>query len=118
MQLGEAMEEVFPGRVGTFGVAAITGKALAFHVVGDVALHVGPRAKSSVDAGEDDDTHLWIIISRPHVFAHLGHRAVFLCRPDKGVHAFGSIEFDPQNTVILRLVQQIVDKLRSHSSPP
>src|SRR5215813_10599801 len=118
MQLGKAMEEMLSGSVWTLCGAAVAGKALALGCGGGVAFHVGARAEAPADASQDDHPKIGIIVPRPHVFAHLGYRAILLGGADQGVHAFRTIEFDPQNACVFGFVEQIIDKLRSHAMPP
>ena len=95
MQLGETVEEVFPGGIRTFEGAAIAGQALACHRVGDVSFHIGAGAEATSDAGQNDDADVGVIVACPHVFAHLGHCTVFLSRAEESIHALRPIELNP-----------------------
>jgi hypothetical protein len=95
MQLGEAVEEVFSGRVWTLWGAAVAGKSLTFGSVGDIAFHISARAEASADAGQDDHSDIGVIVPRAHVLAHLSHRPVLFRGADQRVHALGTIELNP-----------------------
>src|SRR5207253_9300939 len=91
---------------------------LALDVIRDVASHVCARAEAASDAREDNDSDVWIIVPSPHVFPHFRDRGVLFGSPDEGIHALRPIEFDPQDATVFGLVQQIIDKFRSHGLPP
>ena len=88
------------------------GKVLAG--VGFVGAEVGAGAEGSADASQDDDADVGVVVVGPHVFADLGDGAVFLGGADQGVEAFGAVEFDQQDAVVLGFVEQVVDQFGSH----
>ena len=97
VQLGEPVEKVLPRRVRSFGGAAIAHEILAPDIVWRIPSHVCTRAESPPHAGQDYDAHVGIVVASTHVFTHLGHGAVLLRGADQGIHAFRSVELDPQD---------------------
>ena len=75
---------------------------------------IGAGTESPPDAGEHDHADIGIVIAGPHVFADLGDGAVFLRGSDERVHPLRAIELDPEDAAVLRLIEQVFDKPRSH----
>src|SRR5262245_20407101 len=98
------MEEMFSGGIRPFRNVAIARQILALHVIGDIAPHVSPRAETASDTCEGDNTHVWIIVPRPHVFPYFSHCGILFCRTDQGIHTLRAIELDPQDATVLGLV--------------
>src|SRR5262245_31109018 len=104
MQLGEAVEEVFPGGIRALRDVAVARQILTLDLIGDIASHVSTRAETASDACKGNDPDVWIIVSSPHVFSHFGHCGVLFSRTDEGIHALRAIEFDPQDATVLGLI--------------
>ena len=66
---------------------------------------IGPGTKTTADAGQHDNAYIRIVIAGAHVFADLGHGAVFLGGVDHCVHPLRPVEFDPKNPVVLGLLE-------------
>ena len=95
VQLGKAVEEMFPGSIWPLRDVTIARQILALDLIGDIASHVSTRAEAASYACEDNDPHIGIIVSSPHVFAYFGYCGVLFSRTDKGIHALRAIELDP-----------------------
>src|SRR5215510_3845436 len=104
VQLGEAVEEMFPGSIWTLRDITIARHILALDRIGDIASHVSARAEAASDACEDNDPNVWIIVPSPHVFPYFGHSGVLFSRTDEGIHALWAIELDPQDATVLGFI--------------
>src|SRR5437867_12455651 len=92
VQLGKAVEEMFPGCIWSLRNVTIARQILALDLIGDIASHVSARAEAASDAGEDHDPDVGIIVPSPHVFPYFGHRGVLFSRTDEGIHALRATE--------------------------
>src|SRR5262249_53795816 len=79
---------------------------------------VGTGAEDASHARQDNDANVRIVIARAHVFADLADGSVFFRRANKRVQTVGTVEPDPEDSVLLRLIREMVDQRWSHACSP
>src|SRR5690606_25570004 len=111
-ELGDAVIEALPRGVPTAdGVWRIAEEVVTRLEPLEVCpAHIHARAEPPPDAGEDDHLHLGVVVAGAHALADLRQRAGALGAADRGVEAVRAVELDPEDAVVLLLVEEVRDE--------